>query len=40
MLSVKKGYLILDRQIEATDNNNWTIKATIRGEVMIELGVI
>lgn len=40
MLSVKKGYLILDRQIEATYSNNWTIKAAIRGEVMIEVGVI
>jgi hypothetical protein len=31
---------ILERQIEATDTHNWTIKATIRGEVMRELGVI
>ena len=31
---------MLERQIEATDTHNWTIKATIRGEVMRELGVI
>lgn len=31
---------MLERQIEASDTHNWTIKATIRGEVMRELGVI
>lgn len=31
---------MLERQVEATDTHNWTIKATIRGEVMRELGVI
>lgn len=31
---------MLERSIEATDTHNWTIKATIRGEVMRELGVI
>ena len=31
---------VLERQIEASDTHNWTIKATIRGEVMRELGVI
>lgn len=30
----------LERQIETTDTHNWTIKATIRGEVLRELGVI
>ena len=30
----------LDREKEETDVYNWTIKATIRGEVMRELGVI
>ncbi len=31
---------MLERQVEASDTHNWTIKATIRGEVMRELGVI
>jgi hypothetical protein len=31
---------MLERQIEASDTHNWTIKATIRGDVMRELGVI
>ena len=30
----------LDREKEDSDIYNWTIKATIRGEVMRELGVI
>ena len=30
----------LDREKEESDVYNWTIKATIRGEVMRELGVI
>ena len=31
---------MLERQVEASDTHNWTIKATIRGQVMRELGVI
>ena len=30
----------LERQIEDSSTRNWTIKATIRGQVMRELGVI
>jgi len=30
----------LDRDYEATDCYNWTIKATIRGDVLQDLGVI
>lgn len=30
----------LDREYEATDCYNWTIKATIRGDVLQELGII
>lgn len=30
----------LDRDYEATDCYNWTIKATIRGDVLQELGII
>ena len=30
----------LERQVEASDTHNWTIKATIRGQAMRELGVI
>ena len=30
----------LDRESESDDCYNWTIKATIRGEVLRELGVI
>ena len=30
----------LERECEGTDTRNWTIKATIRGEAMRELGVI
>lgn len=30
----------LDRETEADDCYNWTIKATIKGEVLRELGVI
>ena len=30
----------LERQIEDGSTRNWTIKATIRGQVMRELGVI
>ena len=32
--------VMLERQIEDTHTRNWTIKATIRGQVMRELGVI
>ena len=30
----------LDRTTEGSDTHNWTLKATIRGDVMRELGVI
>ena len=30
----------LDRSSEGSDTRNWTLKATIRGDVMRELGVI
>ena len=30
----------LERELEGSDTHNWTIKATIRGEVLRELGVI
>ena len=32
--------VMLERQIEDSHTRNWTIKATIRGQVMRELGVI